>query len=160
MAIKENIFKLRSTLVRYDKFNRLLPKRDNTKALFSDIDMFHTYNGHRLFIELKHTNAKYKWNEGVQRCLDEMFKVSMLKGDFCIVLWGTYSDHNKPGTEDYYSEFTPTSARLYSPDRMKIIEYEKASDKWLKRFFSYWYDYCDKNPIQELEIINGDTANF
>ena len=155
MAITNNLFKLRSSLVRYTKFDETIPKDRKTKfsKKFSDIDMFHTYKGHRMFVELKHERARYKHNRGVQQCLLDMFQASMAKGEFCIILWGTYKDFNK-NTPEYYSEFVPTSARIYNPHRGKIIEYLNISGySWFKQFMIYWYGYCESHPIEDYPIV-------
>ena len=149
MAITSNLYKLRSSLVKYKKFNALLPKRPNASPRFSDIDMFHTYNGHRLFIELKHINAKKADNNGVSDSIREMFELSMERGEYCLILWGYYIDHN-PNSNNYYSEFKCLQAEMYNPLKQQVISYSDAGDKWLKRFFSYWYKTCDRYKPREL----------
>ena len=147
MAITSNLFKLRSSLVRYETFNELLPTRPNHKPRFSDIDMFHQYRGHRLFIDLKHEKAR---NKPVPAHLDEMYKVGMRMGQYGVILYGKYIDHYKD-TPNYYSEFIPTSATVYSPNKMSIDTYDPISKPWLRRFFSVWYEYVDReeNKISE-----------
>ena len=157
--ITNNLYKLRSSLVRYEKFNNLLPKQTK-KARFSDIDMFHLYKGHPLFLELKHEAAKWKKGRRIQPVIHEFFTYTMYQGNFGVILWGTYKDYNM-NSDDYYSEFTPTSATIYSPDRKEILEYDKVSgDEFLRKFFKYWYGYCDKNPIEIPKTVKQFDGEF
>lgn len=156
MPIKNNLYKLRSSLVRYESFNELLPKRNKYSRRFSDIDMFHTYQGHRLFLELKHHRAKFMRNGGVSSSIRDIFEISMKRGEFCLILWGEYKDFNLD-TKDYYSEFIPSSAMVFNPVELTTITHENINLDWLKDFFKYWYDFCDKYTLRGLTDENYRT---
>lgn len=153
MSITNNVFKLRSSCVKYDKFNNMLPQRGK----FSDIDMFHVYNGERLFIELKHYRGYYKYNNGLSKAIIDAFHAGTKKGEFSLVLWGEYTDVNW-GTDDYYSDFSPTMALLFSPEMKHPRFYKRFTEHSFKKFIDYWYDYVDNHThlSPTPEIIEDD----
>lgn len=146
MAIKNNLFKMRVSNVTFEPWKRYLP--GNCKG-FSDLDAFTVYRGQRLFIEMKHELALRKWNKGVSHVIDEFFATSSCRGEFGIVIYGVYDDHNLDSEADYYSVFTPTAATLYSPEYPgKPRHYTKFGMKSWEKFLKYWGQWVDEHPLE------------
>lgn len=72
-----------------------------------------------------------------------MYTVGMNRGEFGLVLYGTYTDINK-GQSNYYSEFNPDHAILYSGKNQRIFKYTNIDKQWLSNTFKSWYNWVDK----------------
>lgn len=136
--LTNNEHKIRSSCINFDSLNIHLPRGGQ----FSDIDMFHVYKDHRLFIELKHFRAYNKPNHGVSYAMIHTMYVCRERGEFGLILWGDYRDVNKH-TPQYYSEFIPQKCLMFSPIREKPRLYESFGTKGFKGFLKYWADYVD-----------------
>lgn len=140
MTIKNQFFKLHSSSVSYEPMKRLLPNVRN-RGGFSDVDMLHIYKGQRLCIELKHICAFTKEHGGLSQSIREFFEIGQSKGEYGLVMWGRYFDHNLD-TDDYYSTFQPLKAMIYSPDYPEPRLIEEFTSDTLAKFFDFWYKWA------------------
>jgi hypothetical protein len=148
MSINNNFFKLRSSSVSYDGWKKMLPTKRGKG--FSDVDLLHIYDGHRLCVELKHWRAYKQVDGGLSKSIQSFFEIGQKKGEFGLVMWGEYEDHNLD-TENYYSVFTPQMALIYHPHREEARFYNDFDNARLERFFAYWYQWVDKENKKEFE---------